>query len=277
MEDDTVKMVDEDIILDRLNELRRWQEEQRMILVENQLDQQKMLHLEKQKLYEIFGVSGSPNDTSSEKNHDSSSIFNQDSVSAYKENQKFTQNEKELRLQQSVQQINNIVESFGNRVKSDGQMRNDLENSDIPRRSFLKRGEGLKSRFKISPDAFRLNKLPKYKFAKKNTKHAQYNQNLDKKCHLQENTNDAKTVFKVDVTNEPVSPEGCSSNAINKTSQRCELKLMKRELESGTQKYEQEKGSSNDFTPLYREANRYSNEYQNGGISCLFLYIFSRQ
>lgn len=264
-------MVDEDIILDRLNELRRWQEEQRMILVENQLDQQKMLHLEKQKLYEIFGVNGSPNNTSSEKNHDSSSIFNnQDNVTADRENQKCTKNEKELRLQQSAQKINSMVESFGSRVKSGWQLRNDSENSDLPRRSFLKRGEGLKNRFKISPDAFRLNKLPKYKFAKKNTKHAQYNQNLDKKCDLQENTNDAKTVSKVDVTNETVSPEGCPSNAINKTSQGCELKLIRRGLESGTRKYKQEKRSSNDFTPLYREANRSSNEYQNGGIFCLF-------
>lgn len=278
-EDTPGQMIDENMILDRLNELRKWQEEQRMILAENQLDQQKMLHLEKQKLYELFGVSGIPEDNSFENNNDISSISNQNGITANKNNDECTSkhcdssmyDEKELRLQpQSKQKMKNIVETFVNRSKSGEQKHNYPQNGDITRRPFLKRGEGLKKRFKISPDAFHLNKLPKYKFANKNTKHAQHNQKMDKKCHRQENTNDAKTVFKVDGTNEPDSPEGCQNNAINDTNRICEFNLIKRASDSEAQKYKQVEGST--ISPL-GEFNCYSNENQNEGITytfCLF-------
>lgn len=265
-EDTPDQMIDENIILNRLNELRRWQEDQRMILAENQLDQQKMLHLEKQKLYELFGVSGMPDDSSPENQYDRSTISKQDSITANQFSDNSTSkhydissfDEKKLRLQtQSKQKIQNIVETFGNRSRSDEENHNYSQNVEIPRRSFLKRGEGLKSRFKISPDAFRLNNLPKYKFANKNTRHAQYDQKMNKKCHRQENTNDAKTVFKVGVTNEPGPPEGCLNNAINDTNQRCEFNIHKRAPDSGAQKYKQVERSY-EFTPL--------SENQNGGI-----------
>lgn len=41
----------------------------------------------------------------------------------------------------------------------------DSENNKIAKRTFLKRGEGLKSRFGVHPDAFKLDNLPKYKYA----------------------------------------------------------------------------------------------------------------
>lgn len=41
----------------------------------------------------------------------------------------------------------------------------DGENNKITKRTFLKRGEGLKSRFGVHPDAFKLENLPKYKYA----------------------------------------------------------------------------------------------------------------
>lgn len=44
------------------------------------------------------------------------------------------------------------------------------ENNKIIKRAFLKRGEGLKSRFKIHPDKFKLENLPKYKYASKTTR-----------------------------------------------------------------------------------------------------------
>lgn len=277
------QLIDENVILDRLNELRKWQEEQRMILAENQLDQQKMLYLEKQKLYELFGVSGLPDDSSFENYNDRSSLSNQDGITANQNKDECTSklcdvskyNEKKLRLKpQSKQKIENIVETSENSSKSGQQEHNYSQNGDIPRRSFLKRGEGLKNRFKISPDAFRLNNLPKYKYANKNTRHAQYNQEMNKKCHRQQNTNDAKTAFKVDVTNELVSPEGCPNNAIDDTNQRCELDVIKKASDSGAQKYKQQKESSKELTTL-GEVNCYSNEDQCGGIYILF-YILSR-
>lgn len=280
-EDTPDKKIDENIILDRLNKLRRWQEEQRMILAENQLDQQKMLHLEKKKLYELFGVSGTPDDSSFENHYDKSWISNQDVITVNQNNYECTSknydvsryDDKDLRLQQqSKQKIKNIVETFGNRSKSDEQNFNYSQNGEIPRRPFLKRGEGLKNRFKISPDAFRLNNLPKYKFANKNTRHAQYNQKRHKKCHQQENTNEGKTVIKVDVTNEPVSPEGCPNNAFSEI-QKCEFNIIKRASASVAEKYKQEKGQSNEFTPK-GQVNCYSNENQNRGIYIfLILYI----
>lgn len=40
----------------------------------------------------------------------------------------------------------------------------------VVKRPFLKRGEGLTNRFKVNPDRFRLENIPKYKFAKNKTK-----------------------------------------------------------------------------------------------------------
>lgn len=264
--------MDENIILDRLKELRRWQEEQRMMLAKNQLDQQKMLNLEKRKLFQLFGVSGMPDDNSFENDYDSISI--QDGVTANQNNNEFPSShydvlrfdEKEPRLQpQSKQKIKNLVNTSGNRSKSDEQQHNYSHNGAITKRPFLKRGEGLKNRFKVSPDAFRLNNLPKYKFANKNTRHAQYNQRMN----WQQNTNDAKTVYRVNVTNEPDSSEGCPNNAINDTTnQTCKFNLIA--SDSSAQKYKQEDGSSKGVTPL-GEVSCNSNENLNGGLYILLL------
>lgn len=88
---------------------------------------------------------------------------------------------------------------------------------------------------------------------------------MNKKCHREENTNDAKTVFKIDVTNELVSPDDCSNYLINIKNQRCEFNINKRDSDSGDRKYKEEEGSSNELTPIPEE-NCYSNENQNKGI-----------
>ena len=41
----------------------------------------------------------------------------------------------------------------------------EISNKPVIKRRYLKRGEGLEQRFKVHPDSFKLEKLPKYKFA----------------------------------------------------------------------------------------------------------------
>lgn len=283
-ETDFDEAVDENIILERLNELRQWQEEQRMILVENQLDQQKMLQLEKQKLYEMFGLQVTPNDTARDNSdnsfdiHDNVNNENQIDRSTPKCHSN-TNNEKELQRQSpSIKQIRNIIGNLENR-KID-QKRNviDAHVANIPKKPFLKRGEGLKSRFKVSPDAYRLNNLPKYKFANKNRKHAQHTDNTNKKRHQHAKTNDAKTLLKVDRTNEPIS--GASQNDwTSELSKSCEkineLRLIKSSSKLSSQQSKQNK--CNKLTTSSHHVNRYSCENQSEGKLIYYSISFSRQ
>lgn len=57
-------------------------------------------------------------------------------------------------------------------------------NNKITKRTFLKRGEGLKSRFGVHPDAFKLDNLPKYKYA------SRVNLTLKKKKRFERNSRD---------------------------------------------------------------------------------------
>lgn len=218
---DIGESIDENVILERLNQLRQWQEEQRLILAENQLDQQKMLQLEKQKLYELFGLvhessigSGTCDNSDINCTNEIQEYLNQSNKA---EGPLLSQNnknrpsksieDKEIRLKSpSVHQMQNIIRNIGKGPKMLEYPDENIEN--VPKRPFLKRGEGLKNRFKISPDAFRLDNLPKYKFAKRTPKHAQNSTKFRKKCHQSGITNDAKTLSAADTKNK-YTTEGC--------------------------------------------------------------------
>lgn len=200
------EMIDENFLLAQLNQLREWQESQRKTLLENQLQQQKMLELEKQKLYTLFGLSANESDLqndgvcSSESSYFLPCIPNpngrNNNVNETPKEFPYTHtaqlnDEKPIELHSpSMHQLQKIIENIA--VRSPKREKNSekmTEVNAIPKRPFLKRGEGLKNRFNISPDAFRLDKLPKYKYAQRMQKHAQSRQSR-KQRHQEITTND---------------------------------------------------------------------------------------
>lgn len=185
------KEFDDNMILEQLNELRQWQESQRRMLTANQLDQQKMLEIEKQKLYELFGLNETASEECNEQDDgDDDTCLQNNEIDRCEKNvgNSFSQTEnKKFELQSpSMNQLQKIIENLAvntpNRLRSQNQNQHP-NNENIPKRPYLKRGEGLKNRFKISPDAFRLDKLPKYKYTQRMQKHAQLAQNQDKQRH----------------------------------------------------------------------------------------------
>lgn len=194
--------VDENMILAQLNQLREWQEAQRQTLLQQQLEQQQMLALEKQKLYNLFGLSANESDLQNDGVCSSESSYFLPCIpnpNVRKQNSDVNDtpytnarlhDERPLELHSpSVNQLQKIIENIAIRSPKRDETAYDEVNADeIPKRPFLKRGEGLKSRFKISPDAFRLDKLPKYKYAQRMQKHAQTKQS-HKQRHQEITTN----------------------------------------------------------------------------------------
>lgn len=189
--------IDEEVIIARLNELRLWQESQRKNLVEHQMDEQKMLELEKQKLYAMFGIStddtsylnagvGSSNSSLVIQTHQND-VYEAPKTPINDYRPLIDENALELNSP-SINQLQKIIENMANRSPRHTEY---PDTSNIPKRPYLKRGEGLKNRFKISPDAFRLDKLPKYKYAQRMQKHAQ-TQMSRKQRHQEITTNDTK-------------------------------------------------------------------------------------
>lgn len=190
--------IDENLVLMRLNQLRMWQQNQQQALIDQQLSQRELLHQEKQKLYEMFGLSlNSEKDIDNDEDDDDTS----DAITV-KENLKlqndefpsteskilFNKNEEILLKSPPIKlNMDKIVQNMSVRTVASE------ENKNLPKHTFLKRGEGLKKRFKISPDALRLNNLPKYKFAK--STHALSASNINRR-HTEEKQNpydDGKT------------------------------------------------------------------------------------
>lgn len=139
----------------RLAALNRWQEEQKRLLEERQNNQRLMLGLEQKNMYQMLGL------LHKEDTQDDESILDQ----SLSENETGENEEIELpRLagsnrQQQKQDVYEIEEE-------------NVEHSEVaaarpakPKRPFLRRGEGLKRRFKVDPDKLRLENLPRYKYA----------------------------------------------------------------------------------------------------------------
>ncbi|GAB0094753.1 hypothetical protein DMENIID0001_100790 [Sergentomyia squamirostris] len=122
-------------ILERLSELRKWQEEQEKLLIEKQSQQRQVLAEEQTKLYEMLGWS-SPL-------HQQDLLF----VSGDGEIDKSIPNEplKKALVMKTHQETKN--------------------RSPVNKKPFLKRGEGLTSRFRVNPNHFSLKNIPKYKYA----------------------------------------------------------------------------------------------------------------
>ncbi|XP_059608850.1 centromere protein J [Phlebotomus argentipes] len=128
-------------ILEKLGELRKWQEEQEMILLAKQTQSRKALAEEKQKLYEMLGCV-SPRD----------SVDTQDSP---KESFNYV-----------VAKKSSLITKPNQEVK---------KKSPVNKKPFLRRGEGLTSRFRVNPDHFNLKNIPKYKYSIANKKSKEKN------------------------------------------------------------------------------------------------------
>lgn len=177
-----------DQILQRLEELRRWQEEQQNALITKQIAQREMLNLEKHKLYEMFGISMNSTALNGEAASSVSEVKDDDDLDDGKEQlDDGSQMHPGLlaEIQRSEDSVGKVVVHPGigpidgktlhhNHVNSESlntireEISDDKGAGNIENpvgRPFLKRGEGLKARFKVHPSELRLDNLPKYKFA----------------------------------------------------------------------------------------------------------------
>ncbi|XP_011202988.3 centromere protein J [Bactrocera dorsalis] len=159
-------------IVKRLEKLSKWQEEQKRLLDDRQNMQRKMLGLEHQDIYEKMGflngndiiqnIDKGGGDTSGDqlKKFEIQDDFGSDSEIKEIESRLFQTRNKiqgELTNQRNFNSIDYNNEQF--QVK-------DIK----PKRPYLKRGEGIKARYKISPESLRLNNLPRYKYADAHSK-----------------------------------------------------------------------------------------------------------
>lgn len=262
--------INEDMIMARLNELRLWQESQRKTLEDSQMDQQKLLQLEKQKLYELFGLV--PNESTNAYSTESSFDIgnNQNNVHETPKIQKPDHitpiDEKSLELQSpSINQLQKIIANMANRSP---RARRDIhqkcqDTSNIPKRPYLKRGEGLKNRFKISPDAFRLDKLPKYKYAQRMQKHAQ-SRCSRKQRHQENTTNDTIAGVGVAATSEEQQNnpnDDCiatreNNGKIKEHTKRPSPRTLQLKLKPNTAQQNQLKVASNNVNQFLKQHNQ---------------------
>ncbi|KAH8248456.1 hypothetical protein KR032_010824 [Drosophila birchii] len=125
----------QETISKRLAALNLWQEEQKRMLAERQSNQRVLLGLEQRDMYKMLGLlhkEVESRDTSVlEGSWDNDPSIQMPRLADYE------QQEEEEKGPQSAK----------------------------PKRPFLRRGEGLKQRFKINPDQLRLDNLPRYKYA----------------------------------------------------------------------------------------------------------------
>ncbi|BFF89599.1 trichohyalin [Drosophila madeirensis] len=130
-------------IAKRLAALNRWQDEQKRLLEERQNNQRVMLGMEQRNMYQLLGL------VHKEVESAESSILEESDV----------EDDQELRTDVSIQMPRHT--EYQEEEGGGG----DNQQPAKPKRPFLRRGEGLKQRFKINPDQLRLENLPRYKYS----------------------------------------------------------------------------------------------------------------
>ncbi|XP_053671331.1 centromere protein J [Anopheles nili] len=150
-------------ILARLEQLKQWQEEQKRVLLDKHLAQQQILEREQLKMYEVLGL------RQSAANEKDGEEFSDDSVSEpeYEE----TNLEAQIVAERSWQAPDSKLKTMFNSDAEKPTIEQEealLKTKNIPKKRFLKRGEGLRARFKVDPNKFKLDNLPKYKYATHN-------------------------------------------------------------------------------------------------------------
>ncbi|XP_065357296.1 centromere protein J [Calliphora vicina] len=162
-------------IVKRLEELSKWQEEQKKLLEARQTMQRQMLGMEQQTMYQMLGLQSS------------SELSVLEDIEKVVREERFLTNQAENLEEYEDQSTEESLETSqleGEEESDESEQLKDVEPASFktltsgyetehglevpqnkPKRPFLKRGEGLKQRFKIDPNEFRLNNLPKYKYA----------------------------------------------------------------------------------------------------------------
>ncbi|XP_017057036.1 uncharacterized protein LOC108098546 [Drosophila ficusphila] len=123
----------------RLAALNRWQDEQKRLLQERQDNQRVLLGLEQRNMYKMLGLLHPEAESRENSVLEESQWDEEPSIQMPR-----------LAAEQDDQEVE-ILLSTPQPAK--------------PKRPFLRRGEGLKQRFKINPDQLKLENLPRYKYA----------------------------------------------------------------------------------------------------------------
>ncbi|KAL9890855.1 uncharacterized protein ACN427_009666 [Glossina fuscipes fuscipes] len=174
-------------IAKRLEELNKCQEEQKRLLEERQNRQRQILGIEQQTMYEMLGLCG--------ENTVGDPLDNRNSKEELQQKQHKQQNSQESMENMPIKEdadsadYEDVEDFIGEYTEEDFEECKDvLETEDkLPeinslnymnpayanafkepfkaKKPYLKRGEGLKQRFKIDPNELRLNNLPRYKYA----------------------------------------------------------------------------------------------------------------
>uniref|UniRef100_A0A182JQS0 Centromere protein J C-terminal domain-containing protein n=1 Tax=Anopheles christyi TaxID=43041 RepID=A0A182JQS0_9DIPT len=154
-------------ILVRLEQLKQWQQEQNRVLLEKHIAQQQFLEREQQKVYEVLGLRQHTLDNEDDGGEES--YADDDSEPEYEETNLQAQLAAERQQLQAASGRDDVsIFDSENEQPTAQQMQALQKTKNIPKRRFLKRGEGLRARFKVDPDKFKLENLPKYKYANLN-------------------------------------------------------------------------------------------------------------
>ncbi|KAH8344059.1 hypothetical protein KR084_003859 [Drosophila pseudotakahashii] len=131
----------QEAITQRLAALTRWQDEQKRLLQERQSNQRVLLGLEQRNMYKMLG------------------FLHQEAQS--RENSVLEDSQWDE--DHSIQMPRLAADQDDHELEQEVPLTSPQPAK--PKRPFLRRGEGLKQRFKINPDQLRLENLPRYKYA----------------------------------------------------------------------------------------------------------------
>ncbi|KAH8381357.1 hypothetical protein KR093_003039 [Drosophila rubida] len=157
-------------ITTRLAALNRWQEEQKRLLEQRQNNQRLMLGIEQRNMYQMLGLLHGKLDKIGDNSDDSLSDnepqqeLEASHVSSIQMPRHADYHQKDLEQDDDEEETEQVGLEFNAHQGSS-------QSTVKPKRPFLRRGEGLKQRFKVDPEQLRLNNLPRYKFA---NAHPQY-------------------------------------------------------------------------------------------------------
>ncbi|XP_011292576.1 centromere protein J [Musca domestica] len=153
--------IQKDDIVKRLEQLNKWQEEQKKILTLRQNMQRQMLGMEQKTMYQMLGLQcdGEMSEIDESRQEENGAEHPEEEE---EESQDHSYAGRDQNTQLSVEPslYKTLTSGYGTE-----------EYMEIPaavqkpKRPFLKRGEGLKQRFKIDPEELRITNLPRYKYA----------------------------------------------------------------------------------------------------------------
>lgn len=202
-------------IVKRLEELNRWQEEQKKLLEARQTMQRQMLGMEQQTMYQMLGLQSASETTLVEEEimqenereqfkglHYSEDYDEESLAESLEVSQAEVEEETELDHEKEVEPVSykTLTSGYETELCTDKQQTK-------PKKPFLKRGAGLKQRFKIDPEELRLNNLPKYKYANAHPRlRLKPPGKLNTAKKLEANTKCNKTNNVSTTTNNPIKP-----------------------------------------------------------------------